>query len=107
MEKDKPYLNPDFKLDDIANAIKYPKTKISQVLNQYLNTNFSNFVTKYRIEAFKEKAAEGLLQQYTLSALAKECGFSSRSSFFHSMKKLTGQTPLEFLKDAGYVLDKD
>ena len=107
MEKDKPYLNPDFKLDDIANAIKYPKTKISQVLNQYLNTNFTNFVTKYRIEAFKEKAAGGLLKQDSLSALAKECEFRSRSSYVHSVKKLTGQTPREFLKDAGIEIDKD
>ncbi|MDU1906050.1 MAG: two-component regulator propeller domain-containing protein [Dysgonomonas sp.] len=101
MEKEEPYLNPDLKLDDIAQAINCPKTKISQVLNQYLDTNFSNFISKYRIEMFKKKAAEGLVQQYTLSALAKECGFSSRSSFFHTMKKLTGQTPSEFLKDAG------
>jgi len=106
MEEEKPYLNPDLKLDDIAQAINCPKTKISQVLNQYLNTNFSNFISKYRIEMFKKKAAEGLIQQYTLSALAKECGFSSRSSFFHTMKKLTGQTPSEFLKDAGiYIKD--
>lgn len=101
MEDEKPYLNPELKLDDIAQAINCPKTKISQVLNQYLDTNFSNFISKYRIEMFKKKAAEGLLHQYTLSALAKECGFSSRSSFFHTMKKLTGQTPSEFLKDTG------
>ena len=107
MEEEKPYLDPDLKLEDIAIAIQCSKTKISQVLNQYLNTNYSNFVTKYRIEAFKEKAAQGLIHQYTLSALAKECGFSSRSSFFHSMKKLTGQTPLEFLKDAGIDIDKE
>lgn len=59
MEEERPYLNPDLKLDDIAQAINCPKTKISQVLNQYLDTNFSNFISKYRIEMFKEKAAEG------------------------------------------------
>lgn len=105
MDEEKPYLDPNFKLDDIAQAINYPKTKISQVLNLHLNTNFSNFVSMYRIDAFKEKAKEGLVQQYTLSALAKDCGFSSRSSFFHSVKKLTGQTPAEFLKDAGINID--
>ncbi|NMA72960.1 MAG: helix-turn-helix domain-containing protein [Bacteroidales bacterium] len=107
MEKEKPYLNPNFKLEDIASAINYPKTKISQVLNIHLNTNFSNFVSTYRIEAFKEKAKEGMLEQYTLSALARECGFSSRSSFFHTMKKITGKTPSEFLKDAGIVSSSD
>lgn len=107
MEKEKPYLNPNFKLEDISKGINYSKTKISQVLNVYLNINFSNFVSTYRIEAFKEKAKEGMLEQYTISALAKECGFSSRSSFFHTMKKITGKTPSEFLKDAGIVLSSD
>lgn len=101
MEEEKPYLRSDFKLDDLSQAINYSKNKISQVLNQHLSANFSNFVSKYRIEAFKEKAKEGLVEQYTLTALAKECGFSSRSSFFYTVKKLTGQTPAEFLKDTG------
>ena len=101
MEVEAPYLNPNLKLEDVASAIDCPKMKLSQVLNQHLNTNFSNFISLYRIETFKKKASEGLLEQYTLSALAEECGFSSRSVFFNSMKKLTGQTPLEFLKDAG------
>jgi len=107
METDTPYLNPNLKLDDMAKSINYPKIKISQVLNLHLDTNFSNLVSKYRIEIFKEKAKEGMLQQYTLSALAKECGFSSRSSFFHTVKKLTGQTPAEFLKEAGIIIDNE
>ena len=105
MEEEKPYLDPNLKLEDIAKAINRPKAKISQVLSQYLDTNFSNFVSKYRIEMFKEKATDGLIRQYTLTALAKECGFNSRSSFFNTMKKLTGQTPSEFLKDAGINID--
>lgn len=103
MEHEKPYLNPEFKLEEMASSINVSKIKISQVLNTYLDTNFSNFTSQYRIIAFKQKAKEGLLQQYTLSALARECGFSSRSSFFYSVKKLTGQTPAEFLKDAGII----
>lgn len=105
-EEEKPYLNSDLKLEDVANAIHQPKTKVSQVLNQYLQSNFADFTNTYRIQVFKEKAKEGLIQQYTLSALSKECGFSSRSSFFHSFKKITGQTPLEYLKEAGIKIDK-
>ncbi len=100
-EEQKPYLNTDLKLDDVATAIQCPKIKVSQVLNQFLNTNFADFTNTYRINVFKEKSKEGLAQQYTLSALSKECGFSSRSSFFRSFKKITGQTPLEYLKELG------
>lgn len=105
-EEEQPYLNSELKLEDVSNAIHHSKTRVSQVLNQYLQSNFADFTNTYRIQVFKEKAEEGLIQQYTLSALSKECGFSSRSSFFHSFKKITGQTPLEYLKEAGIKIDK-
>lgn len=98
-ETEKPYLNPNLLLDEVANKINQPKVKISQILNQYLETNFADFTNTYRINTFKEKAVAGLVEQETILVVALECGFSSRSSFFRSFKKVTGQTPLEYLKD--------
>ncbi len=106
MEEEKPYLNSRLKLMDVSVHIKYPQAKISQVLNQYLSINFTDFVNKYRVDAFKQKARDKMAQQYTLTALAEECGFNSRSSFFLVFKKITGQTPLEFLKESGVSLRK-
>lgn len=106
MDNDRPFLNSKLKLADVSAAIKCPQTKISQVLNQHLDTNFTDFVNRYRVDEFKRRAQEGVLHQYTLTALSEECGFSSRSSFFHVFKKITGQTPLEFLKDSG-IKDHD
>ncbi|MDR3062209.1 MAG: helix-turn-helix domain-containing protein [Dysgonamonadaceae bacterium] len=101
MEREQPYLNSKLKLADASAAIKYPQAKISQVLNQNLKTNFTDFVNKYRVTEFKKKAQTDSIHQYTLTALSEKCGFNSRSSFFHVFKKITGQTPLEFLKESG------
>ncbi|MDR1370069.1 MAG: helix-turn-helix domain-containing protein [Dysgonamonadaceae bacterium] len=100
MEREQPYLNPKLKLADASAAIKYPQAKISQVLNQNLKTNFTDFVNKYRVNEFKKKAQSDSIHQYTLTALSEKCGFNSRSSFFHVFKKITSQTPLEFLKES-------
>jgi AraC-like DNA-binding protein len=107
MEEEKPYLNSKLKLFDISNALNYSQTKLSQILSQKLNTNFTDFTNKYRVEAFKENTQKDSLHQYTLSSLSQQCGFNSRSSFFNVFKKITGQTPLEYLKQSGIILNKE
>jgi len=106
MEKEQPYLSSKLKLADVSVAIKYPQAEISQVLNQKLETNFADFINNYRVKYFIIKARKGALQHYTLTALSEECGFNSRSSFFHVFKKITGQTPAEFLKEVGILMDE-
>jgi Two component regulator propeller./Bacterial regulatory helix-turn-helix proteins, AraC family./Y_Y_Y domain. len=94
----KSYLNPDLKQSDIASAISCSSTDLSQVLSQYLNTSFTDYVNRYRIEEFKCRVKQKNSSKYTLAALSEQCGFSSRTSFFRALKKQTGQTPLEYLK---------
>lgn len=98
MTSEKPYLNPDIKQTDIADKMNISSVKLSQVINQYLGTNFSDYINKYRIEEIVNLMQEKSSSMYTLSALAEKCGFSSRSSFFRAIKKHTGKTPAEFLK---------
>jgi len=107
MEKGQPYLSSKLKLADVSTAIKYPQAEISQVLNLKLETNFADFINNYRVKHFIKKARKGALQHYTLAALSEECGFNSRSSFFHVFKKITGQTPAEFLKEAGILMEEE
>lgn len=92
------YLNPELKQTDMANSINCSSTDLSQVLSQYLNTSFTDYVNKYRIEEFKIRVQQKNSSKYTLAALSGQCGFSSRTSFFRALKKQTGQTPLEYLK---------
>jgi ligand-binding sensor domain-containing protein/AraC-like DNA-binding protein len=98
MKNEKPYLNPDLKLQDIAQAIGCSSAYISQMLNIYLKTNFTDFVNQYRIEEFIVRVRDESAARYTLTSLSEQCGFSSRTSFFRIFKKLKGKTPAEYVK---------
>lgn len=52
MEKDRLYLNPDLKLQDVAKVVKCNTGELSQVLNMFMNIGFTDYVNKYRIDEF-------------------------------------------------------
>ena len=55
MEKDRLYLNPDLKLQDVAKVVKCNTGELSQVLNMFMNIGFTDYVNKYRIDEFIKK----------------------------------------------------
>ena len=101
MLRDKLYLNPNLKLQDVAAAIGHGAVEVSQTLNVFMNTNFTDFVNQYRVETFVERVKQGDTAKFTLASLSEECGFSSRTSFFRSFRKLKGMSPSEYLKSDG------
>lgn len=99
MQSEKPYLNKDLKIADLADALETSSHSLSYLFNQYLNVSYYDFINDWRISEFKKLAAEdNTSARYTLDVLADLCGFSSRSSFFRSFKKNTGITPNEYIK---------
>jgi Predicted periplasmic ligand-binding sensor domain len=106
MDKDKPYLNPELKLQDVAEATQCISVELSQVLNMYLQTNFTDYINHYRVEEFIKRVQDKSAVRYTLTTLSEESGFSSRTSFFRSFKKHKGKTPAEYIKDMGIELRK-
>ena len=96
MRKDKPFLKHGFTIQDLSNQTGIPIYQLSPLINGYFEMNFVNWVNRYRIEYFLERAPES--QQMTLEALSKEAGFISRSTFISAFKKEKGVTPREYLK---------
>jgi ligand-binding sensor domain-containing protein/AraC-like DNA-binding protein len=93
------YLNSELKLSDVAAALDYSVHEISQVLNQYMQTNFPDFINSYRIEELKKRMSDDQYLKYTLTAIAGQCGFSSKASFYRAFKKATQKTPAEYFKN--------
>ena len=71
---------------------------MSYLFSQYMQVSYYDYVNEYRINAFKQMVKAGGTERYTLEAMAEKCGFSSRTSFFRSFKKVTGETPNEYIK---------
>ena len=104
MEKDRLYLNPDLKLQDVAKVVKCNTGELSQVLNMFMNIGFTDYVNKYRIDEFIKRIQDKSASRYTLVSLSEQCGFSSRTSFFRSFKKFKGMSPAEYIKEHGIFI---
>ena len=101
MRKSKAYTDPDLKLAGLASLVNTTSPALSYMFNQYLNTNYYDYINNYRIEEFKRLVSEPESEKYTLSALAAKCGFSSRASFFRYFKRATSISPSEYVKSIG------
>lgn len=96
MDENKPFLNPELTLVDLAKQVTIGRNQLSQVINSGMGDNFYNFINKFRIEEVKELMKNDAKKQYTILSLANDAGFNSKSSFNNVFKKMTGLTPSEY-----------
>ncbi len=97
LENHKPYLDPDLKLNNLANLIGTTDKKLSAFLNNHLDTTFYELINQKRVEAVKEKLLIEDLNQYSIMGIATDCGFKSKSSFNRIFKNQTGLSPTQFI----------
>ena len=77
--------------------LKLPSHHLSQVLNEGMEINYSDFVNGYRIELAKQKLKEEKYRHYSIFAIGMECGFTNKTTFNRTFKKVTGMTPSEYM----------
>lgn len=95
-ENEKPFLNPNLTINDLAQHLNTPSYIVSRVINEGFEKNFFDFVNYYRVIEFKEQINNPKFKNYTLLSIAFEVGFNSKTSFNRAFKKITNQTPSEF-----------
>lgn len=94
------FRNKDIRIHSLAGKIGVTSHRLSIVLNSYFNKSFIDYINQYRIDWIKESLHNPeIMQNFTLEALAYSAGFSSRSAFYTSFKKLVGMSPLEYSKN--------
>ncbi|UYZ60660.1 helix-turn-helix domain-containing protein [Hymenobacter latericus] len=95
MLTERPYLEPDLSLADLAARLQTNTTTLSKVINSGFGQNFNDFVNSYRVREAERLLADPKYQHYTLVGIALESGFNSKSTFNRVFKKLKGETPSE------------
>jgi AraC-like DNA-binding protein len=100
MQKEQLYLEPTLRLKAVAERLSCAPQKLSAALNGVLKKNFYDFVNEYRVQEVQRKLADPVYDQWTLTAVAYECGFNSKSTFNNIFKKITGTTPKEYKNSA-------
>ena len=93
MRADKPFLNPDLTLTDLANQTGMTPNALSLCLNAGFGKSFNDFVNGYRIEEVKRRLQAGDTQRLTLLGIAYESGFNSKTTFNRVFKETTGMSP--------------
>jgi AraC-like DNA-binding protein len=93
MLNDKPYLDPDLSLDQLATQLQIKPRVLSQIINETLKKNFFDFVNYYRIEEAKHIFDHPEDPKITVLEVLYQVGFNSKSSFNTIFKKETGLTP--------------
>jgi len=100
MENEKPYLNENLTLKELADKLETSPNNLSQIINEKFNKNFYEFINEYRINEVKSLLIDPEYSQYSMLGIAFECGFNSKSTFNSVFKQFTGKTPSEFKKTA-------
>ena len=95
MVEQKPYLEPNLTLNAMAERLDIPLHHLSQIINQFEGQNFNDFVNKYRVEEFIDRASKDI--HFSFLALALDSGFNSKSTFNAVFKKHKGVTPSKFM----------
>ena len=101
MEAGKPYLENHLSLRQLAEELDVNANYLSQVINEKHGKNFFEFINCYRVNELKKMMDNPNNRQFTLLAMAFDCGFNSKTTFNTAFKRITGLTPSQYLKKAG------
>ena len=98
MEREKPYLDPDITLEQMAKRVSIPPRSLTTVLNECLNQNFYDFINRYRVKESIDILLQKSPRYKTILEVLYEVGFNNKSSFNTAFKKHNGMTPTEYRK---------
>jgi len=95
MLREKPYLNPNFRLTDLRQVLPMNRTYLSQFINAEYDCSFYQFVTNYRVAEAQQQMREN--PNLKMQEISERCGFSSATVFGRVFARETGYTPTEWL----------
>ncbi len=98
MTEEQLFKNQKLNVNDIATQLGISRQRLSEVLNVHMGMRFQDFLNQHRVEAFIKCLEEDSYKNFTLLGIATEVGFSSKSSFNSTFKKLKGVTPSQYKK---------
>lgn len=97
-EREKPYINPDFSMQKLADLLDSNTAYISSALNRVGQRKFSQLVNEYRVNHVKMEIENDKERKFTIEYMYTQAGFSSQTTFNRVFKEFTGMTPKEYIE---------
>lgn len=97
MSVENTYKDFDLSLESLAEMMSLTSHQLSQFMNERLDTNFRNYINKYRIEEAKKILVSD--PEKNILTICYDVGFNSKSTFNLCFKKYTNKTPSEFRQE--------
>jgi AraC-like DNA-binding protein len=94
----KPYLQTEYSLEHLVTDIHVPRYILSTFINREYGMGFREYLNRQRVEYLINNLDKPEWKNFTLEAIATECGFNSRITFSKNFKQITGQTPTDYIK---------
>lgn len=98
LEEQKPYLNPELSMPELARQMGLTTGQLSGAINKEMRKNFNELINSYRIEEVKIRLLDPAYAHLSILGIAFESGFNSKATFNRAFKHFTHQTPSEFVK---------
>ena len=98
MQEEAPYKDIAFDREAMASKLGLSASSITRILKTEGQSNFNDYINKYRIKLAKQMLTDPRFDIFSLEAIGREVGFRSRSSFYQSFKKEVGVSPGVFKK---------
>lgn len=96
MAANRPYLDADLSLEELAKQLEIKSRALSQVINECMKLSFFDFINQYRINEATKILDNPADPKITVLEVLYAVGFNSKSSFNTLFKKHTGLTPSEY-----------
>ena len=97
MTSERPFLNPELRLQDLADLCNISKHELSYFLNQYMGVSFFDFINQKRVSQVKSDLLKSANDK-TLLQIAFDAGFNNKTSFVNAFKKFEKCTPSQYRK---------
>jgi AraC-like DNA-binding protein len=99
IKNEKLYTDPALTLKSLAELLSIPSYQLSQLINQKLEKNFTEFINEYRINEAKNLLSNPENVNEKIESVAYDSGFNTPSAFYSAFKKFTNTTPSQYKKE--------
>jgi len=97
LEKNKPFKNPDFNVQELAKALNSEISYISKAISAGGDGDFHTLLNRFRISYAKSMLDSEAMKIYTIDYIYTEAGYKYRSTFNNAFKSITGMTPSDYM----------